>query len=612
MNRIILSLVSLFFTALIAAQDLRVEPPFWWSGMENSSLQLLVKGDNITDMKVLIDQDKAKLISVDKAYSPNYLFLNLDISDSEPCDFAINFYDSANRLRHSYNYKLLKRGKGSADRDGFDNSDVMYLIMPDRFANGNPGNDEVQGMKEGLNRSDNYGRHGGDIQGIKDKLGYIKDMGFTAIWLNPLLENDMERQSYHGYATTDFYKVDRRYGTNEDYLELSKQASELGIKMIMDMIFNHCGSEHWWMEDPPFKDWINYYPDFVSTNHRRTVNMDPYASAIDKKGMVDGWFVRAMPDLNQRNPWMAEYLIQNSIWWIEYVGLAGIRMDTYPYPDKEMMAEWNARVLKEYPHFNIVGEEWSLNPVIVSYWQAGQNNRDGYDGLIPSMMDFPLQSAVSEGLKEEESFTTGLIRIYDMLANDLLYPDPSNLVIFPDNHDMARFFMQLDMDVDLYRNGITFFLTTRGVPQIFYGSEILMTHTGGNDHGNIRKDFPGGWESDKIDGFTGAGLMEDQAEVQNFFWTLLNWRKDREVIHSGQLMHYAPVDGVYVYFRYNNNDKVMVILNKNKDKYVLDLGRFTEMLKGVKEGKEIISGKELVLDKELALKPLTPMVIDLR
>jgi len=378
------------------------------------------------------------------------------------------------------------------------------------------------------------------------------------------------------------------------------------------MIFNHCGSEHWWMEDPPFEDWINHYPRFVSTNHRRTVNMDPYASEIDRKGMVDGWFVSAMPDLNQRNLYMAEYLIQNSIWWIEYVGLAGIRMDTYPYPDKEMMAEWNRRVLLEYPDFNIVGEEWSLNPVIVSYWQAGQNNRDGYDGLVPSMMDFPLQSAVSEGLKEEETFTTGLIRIYDMLANDLLYPDPSNLVIFPDNHDMARFFMQLDMDVDLYKNGIAFFLTTRGIPQIFYGSEILMTHTEGDDHGNIRKDFPGGWEGDKINGFTGAGLMRDQAEVQNFFWTLLNWRKDKEVVHNGKLMHYAPQDGVYVYFRYNNRGKVMVLINKNKKEYKLDLARFDKMLDGVMGGREIISGKELTLKDELLLDPLTPMIIELR
>ena len=484
--------------------------------------------------------------------------------------------------------------------------------MPDRFANGDPANDRIEGMKEGLNRNDNYGRHGGDIAGIANNLNYIKDMGFTAIWLNPVLENDMQRGSYHGYATTDFYKVDRRFGSNEDYREMSRQASDMGIKMIMDMIFNHCGSSHWWMEDPPFKDWINHYPDFVPTSHRRTTNMDPYASKTDKKGMTDGWFVRTMPDLNQRNPYMAEYLIQNSIWWIEYLGLSGIRMDTYPYPDKEMMAEWNIRVLKEYPDFNIVGEEWSMNPAIVSYWQDGQTNRDGYDGKIPSMMDFPLQNAVSEALNDKEDFNSGLVKIYEMLANDMLYPDPANLVIFPDNHDMARFFMQLNMDVDLYKLGITFFLTTRGIPQIFYGSEILMTHTEGDDHGNIRKDFPGGWEGDQISGFTGTGLKEDEADMQNFFWRILNWRKDKEVIHSGKLMHYAPQNGVYVYFRYNESEKVMVIINKNTEKQKLRLDRFEEMLDGITAGKEIISGEELNFNGELMLAPLTPMVIELR
>ncbi len=617
MNRIVSSLVFLVFSVVVVGQgvitedDLRVEPPFWWIGMKHTKLQLLVKGDNIGSMSVLIDHSKAKLISADKADSPDYLFLNLEITASEPCGFAIDFYYN-DEMKHSYYYKLHKREEESSSRDGFDNSDVLYLIMPDRFANGDPGNDEIEGMQEGLNRIDNYGRHGGDIAGIADNLDYIEDMGFTAIWLNPILENDMQKQSYHGYAATDFYSVDRRFGTNKEYRELSKKASEKGIKMIMDMIFNHCGLSHWWMENPPFKDWINYYPDYLRTNHHRTTNMDPYVAETDHMGMVNGWFVESMPDLNQSNPYMANYLIQNSIWWIEYVGLAGIRMDTYPYPEKEMMAEWNIRVLNEYPDFNIVGEEWSLNPIIVSYWQAGQNNRDGYDGHIPSMMDFPLQGAVSEALKEDESFTTGLTRIYEMLANDILYPDPNNLVIFPDNHDMARFFMQLNMDVDLYKLGITFFLTTRGIPQIFYGSEILMTHNKGNDHGSIRKDFPGGWDGDKINGFTGAGLKTDEADIQNFFWTFLNWRKEKEVIHTGKLMHFAPENGVYVYFRYNDTDSVMVIINKNESSYNLDLSRFREMLAGKTAGKEIISGKELILDDELLLTPLSPMVIELR
>lgn len=610
-KRIALSLTVLIFSISLFAQIDRVEPPFWWAGMKHSTLQLLIKGNAIGEMDVKTDYPGLRIISVDKAENPDYLFVNLDISAASPGEFTIKLAGE-NKPEASYNYILYEREEGSSLRQGFDNSDVLYLIMPDRYANGDPANDEIDGMLEGLNRSDNYGRHGGDIKGIEGSLDYIKDMGFTAIWLNPVLENDMKRGSYHGYAATDFYRVDRRFGSNEEYRKLSLKASEMGIKMIMDMIFNHCGSEHWWMENPPFNDWINHYPDYVPTNHRRTSNMDPYFAQSDREGMVDGWFVEAMPDLNQRNPWMAEYLIQNSIWWIEYAGLAGIRMDTYPYPDKEMMKEWNARVLKEYPHFNIVGEEWSLNPVIVSYWQAGQNNRDGYDGLIPSMMDFPLQSAVSEALKEEESFTTGLVRIYEMLANDILYPDPSGLVIFPDNHDMARFYMQLGMDKDLYKLGITFFLTTRGIPQIFYGSEILMTHTRGNDHGNIRKDFPGGWTGDVINGFSGSGLKRDEAEIQNFFRTILNWRKEKEVIHSGYLKHFAPQDGVYVYFRYNDDDKIMVIINKNRKTIKLKLDRFSEMLKDRTKGRDLISGKEIILKEELILDPVTPMLIELR
>jgi glycosidase len=319
-----------------------------------------------------------------------------------------------------------------------------------------------------------------------------------------------------------------------------------------------------------------------------------------------------MPDLNQRNPFMAEYLIQNSIWWIEYVGLAGIRMDTYPYPDKNMMAEWNRRVLKEYPDFNIVGEEWSMNPALISYWQKGQSNHDGYDGEIPSMLDFPLGNAVKEALIEDESWGTGWVKLYEMLANDMLYPDPYNLVIFPDNHDMPRFYMELDMNVDLFRLGITYFLTTRGIPQIFYGTEILMSHTEGDDHGWIRKDFPGGWEGDKVDAFTGSGLKEDEAAVQNMFWTILNWRKDNPVIHTGELTHYAPENAVYVFFRHNNDKKVMVVLNKNKKDVELDLARFNEIIKGETSGKEIISGRQLDLSSGTLTSPaLNPMIIEL-
>jgi len=610
--------LSAFLTMSVAAltsvnaQIDRIEPPFWWAGMKNPELQLIVHEEKISDTQVEISYKGVELKSVTRVDNPNFLFVDLQLaSDVIPGEFDILFHKNGKTIA-SYTYELKEREHGSANREGFNNSDVIYLVMPDRFVNGNPSNDEVAEMKEGLDRKDPFGRHGGDIKGIIDHLDYIADMGFTALWLNPVLENDQEQQSYHGYSTTDFYQVDARLGTNEDYKRLGKLAKEKGIKLIMDMIFNHCGSEHWWMKDMPTSDWINFYPDYVRTNHRRTINQDPHASDIDSKMMTDGWFVPTMPDLNQRNPFLATYLIQNSIWWIEYVGLAGIRMDTYPYPDKYMMAGWNKRVLEEYPDFNIVGEEWSLNPAIVSYWQKGQINRDGYEPNLPSLMDFPLQSALQRGLTEKESWDNGLIRLYEVLANDFLYPDPDNLVIFPDNHDMSRFYMQVGMDVDLFKMGIVHILTTRGIPQIFYGTEILMTHKESNSHGHIRKDFPGGWEGDKVNAFTGKGLSEKEIEVQNFFKKLLNWRKGNPVIHTGKLTHFAPENGIYVFFRYKNNKKVMIVLNKNKENFHLKLDRFNEILDENSKGKDVLSERVYDLKNEIVLPALTPLILELQ
>jgi len=601
-----------FITIKISAQLQHVDPPFWWAGMKNPELQIMVHGENISDTKVELKYEGVTLESVYEVENPDFLFLNLElIPDVKPGKFEI-FFNKNGEILESYHYELKQRQAGSAKREGFKNSDVMYLIMPDRFANGNPENDEIKGMKEGYNRKAPLGRHGGDIQGIIDHLDYIANMGFTVVWLNPVLENDQPQASYHGYATTDFYKVDARFGTNEDYRRLGETANEKGIKLIMDMIFNHCGSEHWWMGDMPTSGWINFWPDYKITNHRRTVNQDPHASAIDTKMMTEGWFVPTMPDLNLGNSFLANYLIQNSIWWIEYVGLAGIRMDTYPYPDKYAMSEWNRRVLEEYPGINIVGEEWTDNPAIVSYWQKGQHNRDGYEPNLPSLMDFPLQSALSRALTEKEGWNSGFQRLYDALANDFLYPDPCNLVVFPDNHDMSRFYMQVGMDVGLFKLGIAYILTTRGIPQIFYGTEILMTHTESSEHGYIRKDFPGGWEGDRINGFAGIGLSEQEIGVQNYFKTILNWRKNNPVIHSGKLTHFVPENGVYIYFRHNENQIVMIILNKNKEDQKLILERYKKILGGISKGKDVITGKDYELHKEVLVPGMTPLILELQ
>lgn len=610
-----LSFIILFIIwagGLFATQVDRVEPLFWWTGMKNPSLQLMVHGEDIGAAAVSLSYPGVSLESVSRVENPNYLFINLNIgAGTRPGRFDLHFRTTKKQLI-TYSYELKERGKNAAAVEGFNGSDVIYLITPDRFANGDPLNDAVEGMKEQPDRSDKDGRHGGDLKGITGHLDYLKAMGFTAVWLNPVLENNMTRTSYHGYSTTDFYKVDPRFGTNEEYRQLSDELKKRGMKLIMDMIFNHCGSEHWWMDDMPMPDWINNYPEYKITSHRRTVHQDPYASETDRAAMTDGWFVPTMPDLNQRNPFVATYLIQNSIWWIEYVGLNGIRQDTWPYPDKHMMADWTARVLDEYPDFNIVGEEWSLNPSVVSYWQKGKVNADGYRCYLPSLMDFPLQHAVSQGLASEENWDNGLIRIYETLANDFVYANAAGLVIFPDNHDMQRFYTQVNEDPSLAKMAVAFFLTTRGIPQLFYGTEILMSSPGEKQDGIIRSDFPGGWAGDAVNAFTGAGLTNKQKDMQNYLKSILHWRKEKEVIHSGKLMHFAPQDGIYVYFRYNEKEAVMVVLNKNGEERTLSTDRFQEITAPYKSGKDVVSQAQIDDLNRIRVPARSAMIIELK
>jgi glycosidase len=575
----------------------RLEPPCWWAGMKNNRLELMVYGPAIADLKPVITDNMIKIRQVTTVANPNYLFILIEIDEAvTPRSFDI-FFENGGKSRVSYSYQLLARESGSAERIGFNNSDVIYLITPDRFANGNPENDNMAGCTEQANRADKSGRHGGDIKGIADHLDYIADMGFTALWMNPVLENNMPRTSYHGYATTDFYKVDPRYGTNEEYRQLGKMMKERGIKLIMDMIANHCGSEHWWMKDLPSGDWINYSGKYVMTNHRRSTVQDPHVSLSDKKLFEDGWFVESMPDLNQKNPLVARYLIQNSVWWIEYAGLSGIRQDTYSYPDKDFMSRWSCEIMNEYPAFNIVGEEWSENPAIIAYWQKGKVNPDGYTSCLGSLMDFPLQSALVKGLNERDvHYNDGLIKIYEMLANDFLYANPDNLVIFPDNHDMNRFFTQVGGNFDLFKLGIAYILTMRGIPQIYYGTEILMQSPGKKDDGIIRSDFPGGWENDTVNVFKNTGLSAQQLEAKLFIKTLINWRKTKTCLHDGKLIHYSPDNGTYVYFRYNDKEKVMVAINKNDHEVSLDGSRFTEVIRPSVQGRNVITGKIISLD----------------
>ena len=595
---------------------LRVEPPFWWTGFKETELQLMVHGDNISAFRPTVDYPGVTLQRVVEVKSPNYLFVYLDVgAGAKPGEFDITFSHDSEVLTHRY--QLQAKNPDPEHTKAFSSADTIYLITPDRFANGNPDNDNLEGMGDEVDRANKGGRHGGDIQGIADNLDYISELGFTAIWLNPLLENRMPTYSYHGYSTTDFYSVDPRYGNNGEYRALVARARSMGIGTIMDMIVNHIGSEHWWMDDLPTDDWLNFQESRQITNHEHISEQDPYASNYDKNLYSDGWFVDTMPDLNQRNPLLADYLTQNALWWIEYLGLAGIRMDTYPYPDKHYMSEWTRRLMVEYPGFNMVGEEWTDNPAAMAYWQTGKVNQDGYVSYLPSLMDFPLQNALRWGLytaedsKMEDLRPGGLLYLYRALANDFIYPDPAALVIFPDNHDMSRIYSQLGEDYDLFRMALAYVLTMRGAPQIYYGTEILMGNRGTEDHGTIRSDFPGGWAGDDKNAFTGKGLKKHEKEAQAFVKTLLTWRRDKDVIHSGDLTHFRPENGTYVYFRHNAEESVMVVLNKNKKDTELDLSRFNERLHGYKNAEDVISGETLQLGSTLNLPARSVLVLEL-
>ena len=605
-------LLTVMHTAL-SAQIYHVEPPNWWTGMKNQNLQLLVHGNAVNETTPVLNYPGVVIQNVHEAESKNYLFLDLYISTTaKPGAFSIFFVKEGDTL-YTHNYTLLGRDQ-SAPIKGFNSSDVIYLLNPDRFANGDYTNDIVPGTKEQkLDRKEPMARHGGDIRGMINSLDYISKMGFTAIWPTPLLENDMASYSYHGYAITNHYRVDPRFGTLQDYKDLATKAREKGLKLIFDAVLNHTGTGYWWMKDLPFKDWINRVDSFEQTNHRRTVNQDIYASAYDKSLWTDGWFSPSMPDMNGRNPYIANYLIQNTIWWIETLHLGGLRQDTYGYSDKEFLKNWSCRVMEEYPDFSMVGEEWSYNPLITSYWQKGKTNYDGYTSCLTTVMDFAMQSALVEGLKKKEgtNLTDGLNNLYESLANDFVYADPNNILVFGDNHDMDRMYTQLGKDLELTKMALTYLLTIRGIPQIYYGTEVLLDNTGFHKNdGLIRADFPGGWKEDAVNAFKGIGLTADQKSMQAYLKQLLNWRKNNPVIATGQTMHFAPFDGVYVYFRYNAEKTIMVVMNRNETDSKIDMKRFAEIIGQKTKVENALTGEAISGLSNLTVKGKTVSIFN--
>jgi len=607
--------VLILVTISLSAQIERVEPAFWWVGMKNPQLQLLVHGTEICNRQVTIQYPGIKIVKVNRACSPNYLFVSLEIDSkmAKAGKFEILFKQPG-KTDLSYMYELKNRRTDSSNRQGFTSADVMYLLMPDRFANGDSTNDNFASLPDKANRARENGRHGGDIKGIQDHLDYIKELGATAIWCTPIQENNYERASYHGYAISDYYKTDPRFGSMDEYINFVAASHQKGLKVIMDMVSNHCGIWNWWMNDLPFEDWIHQWPTYTQSNFKFNVIKDIHAANIDKKKFYEGWFDKTMPDMNQQNPYFWTYFIQNSIWWIEYTNMDGIRMDTYQFNDRDAMAAWAKSITDEYPHFNIVGETGLYNATDLAFWQKDASNVLKYNSQLPTVMDFVLQTSLTKCFNEHGTpwENTGMNRIYNTIADDYLFANINNILIFAENHDTPRYNYLLKGDINKFKMAMSFLMTTRGIPQIYYGSEIGMTGNKDKDDGDIRRDFPGGWPGDSINAFTAKGRTSVQNEYFSYLSKLLNWRKNKPVIHNGLLTQYAPEEDTYVFFRYNDNETIMVIINNNETDQALKTDRFAESIKTYTSGTDVMTGVKYDLTSSIMLPKKSTLILDLK
>lgn len=593
-----------------------IEPENWYVGMKNSSLQLMVYGKNIRDSRVSVDYPGVKIDSLVRLDSPNYLFVYLNLSGAKPGNMVLNIDGK------KVNYPLKARTMSGDKRIGFDNSDVLYMLMPDRFASGRNITKPMKGLNPYVvDRSKPSLRHGGDLEGVRQHLDYFNQLGVTALWFTPVLENnlpDMNSQStYHGYATTNYYRVDPRFGTNEDYARLVAEAHAKGLKVVMDMIFNHCGYDHPWVKDMPSKDWFNtpewmkkgdsYY---LQTSYKLTPVLDPYASKVDKRETVDGWFVRSMPDLNQKNPHVMTYLIQNSEWWIETVGIDGIRMDTYPYADRKAMSQWMKILNEEYPNFNTVGETWVTEPAYTAAWQK-DSKLSKVNSYLKTVMDFSFYDKINLAKHEEtDAWWKGLNRIYNSLCYDYLYENPSSVMAFIENHDTDRF-LENGKDTLALKQALALLLTINRIPQLYYGTEVLMNGTKEVTDGNVRCDFPGGFAGDKHNAFTAEGRTKDENAMFNWLSKLLKWRRNNMVITRGKQIQFIPYKGVYVIARQWNDQTILTILNGTSQPVTLPLDRYAEVIGNHQEAKDVISGRKVKLGSELQLKARDTKVIEL-
>ena len=604
---------ALIHTCLGASKSsiVRVDPPNWWCGMKDTTLQLCVFGKDISTAAVSIHYPGVALSKINKVENSDFLFLDLSISKTTLAGaFDITFKTGKEEL--VYKYKLLARTGNKQNMASYGPGDFVYMLMPDRFSNGDPSNDIVKGTSETkMSRDSMFYRHGGDIQGVINHLPYFKELGATALWLTPVQENNDLQASYHGYAITDHYKIDPRFGTNELYSQFVNKAHAEGLKVIMDMVYNHVGTEHWFIKSLPSKDWIHQSDTFIQTNYRATALMDPHASEYDRNKMSNGWFVKSMPDLDQKNPFLAKYLIQNSIWWIESTGLDGFRIDTYTYSDLQFMSNLMAAVKNEYPQFNAVGELWDHAVPFQAYIMQHSKVEGAPQSNLPGVIDFQLYFAINDALNKPMDWTEGLAKVYYTLAQDFLYSDADRNLTFLDNHDLSRFYSVVGEDIRKFKMGIGFLLTTRGTPSLYYGTEILMKNFSDPD-GKVREDFPGGWPGDKLDKFVVTGRNSKEQEAFEYVKALAQYRKLHTVLQTGTLTQFVPENDTYVYFRSNAGATVMVVLHYGEKAQTLQLNRFAEKLRGCKSGIEVSTNQVVSLTETLALPPFSVQVIELK
>lgn len=591
----------------------RIEPPFWWTGMVHPELEVLIYDQNIGDFEVSLSA--ANGISINKVHrvqNPNYLFVELEIGPgARPGKFDIVLTKA--KERKTYPYELKEKGDGANYQEKrLTPGDFIYLIMPDRFANGDYSNDSFKDMNQaGINRDKMYFRHGGDIQGVINNLDYIEELGVTAIWLNPVQENNQHYESYHGYAVTDFYNVDKRLGTNELYKKFVDECHARGLKVVMDIIFNHCGSEHWFIKDMPSEDWIHQWPEFTRPVYRGSIVPDPYASKSDRERLLNGWFDNHMPDLNQNNPRLANYLIQNIIWWTMYTGQDAYRIDTYFYPDPDFMARWAKRMQEEFPGIGMFAEAWEQTVPTQAYFSENNNLVEGFNAHMPSVKDFQLYFAILDALNQPNGWTQGVVRLYYILSQDFLYEDPLRNVLFLDNHDLGRFYSMVGEDQDKLKAGLAFMMTTRGIPSMYYGTEILLKGFTDPD-GKVRQDFPGGWKEDKVNKFVAEGRTKEENEIFEYVRALAHYRMANPVLQLGKLTHFVPDDGIYVYFRHNGEKTVMCILNANNSQKALKTERFAERMKGYQKGLNIATGEMINDLSSITVDRYSNLVLELR